>query len=999
MAQAWQPNPEIASEVVKLFLHLGATTGEQHMSYVNALQTFESRPEALLYLAYIFAYLQDNRDEKLLRVRNLAGIELKNALVKRCEVIARLIGQQQGTVAVERLQEQHFPTFEYARVCSLHALHDSTPNLRSVAGMVLGSLSRVEPFCPVIVRDLMVLMRRHSDDPQNPNYASHTTPGSENQLVEAASSAMKKVCEESYDLLQLSQRMLLEELFNVLFIRVGDPSAVVRNSCIRAINVFITSRADVLRGRIEQFLNIISLRGNDDNADVRQSVCESLTSILSEVPESLYENLDSIINFILDKSEDKDEEVALEAGEFWLVYAESKNMVLRDRLQPALSRLLPMLLNKMVYTADDVERLMEDDGAERPDRDQDVRPRFYKSKGQAHGGTSSGAGEDEDLDGDDEGFNDDEEEWNLRKCSAACIDLLAGFLPDALIVELLPLIDQKLQNPQWEVRESGILALGAIADNVRNSDEDRGAYAHRMLQMDGYLHRTVPFLIHTLEDPSSPALLRSITCWTVGRYGWWVARHVPESQEEAHRKQILEPVLVQFLKMIPYPSKKVQEAACSGFAYIQREAGVQLSLYLNHIVPLLGQALEAYQRRNLLNLYDVIATLADSVGRNLANDMCINSLLLPLLARWQAMQPDDRDMLPLLECLAALISATGPAFERFAPDVWKQCLDLITFTFQREQNRQHLLAQAANGDAAARAEVEAQGIADVEDVEDRDFVILALDLLSAITQALNQSVAHLVDKRFMELFIYSMKDHAMEIRQSAYALLGDLVIACFDRISEHMGHIIPIAINELIQLYERLVPHRTNGAGGPPSVHGFASRQLLSVLNNATWALGEISLRFGHGMDHWVPHLLPALNAFLRSGQDVTPQLQENLCIAIGRLGMASPELVSEQLPTFLRSWCEVARMLPTNEEKASSFYGICLVVSHNPQGAVGDDLLYLLDAILTYEHPSTEMHQKFQELLGNFQTLYAQVGKPFPPADAPQHIRVHLASLYGIGA
>jgi hypothetical protein len=50
--------------------------------------------------------------------------------------------------------------------------------------------------------------------------------------------------------------------------------------------------------------------------------------------------------------------------------------------------------------------------------------------------------------------------WNLRKCSAAGLDMLSNVFGDELLPVLLPIVEQRLKEPSWEARESAILALG-----------------------------------------------------------------------------------------------------------------------------------------------------------------------------------------------------------------------------------------------------------------------------------------------------------------------------------------------------------------------------------------------------------------------------------------------------------------------------------------------------------------------------------------------------------
>lgn len=54
----------------------------------------------------------------------------------------------------------------------------------------------------------------------------------------------------------------------------------------------------------------------------------------------------------------------------------------------------------------------------------------------------------------------------IGKCSAAALDVLANVFRDDLLPHLLPLLKGLLFHPDWVIKESGILVLGAIAEGV-----------------------------------------------------------------------------------------------------------------------------------------------------------------------------------------------------------------------------------------------------------------------------------------------------------------------------------------------------------------------------------------------------------------------------------------------------------------------------------------------------------------------------------------------------
>merc|ERR1719450_2033713 len=96
-----------------------------------------------------------------------------------------------------------------------------------------------------------------------------------------------------------------------------------------------------------------------------------------------------------------------------------------------------------------------------PDREEDIKPRFHRSKshhiegasgsgGDGTGGGGGGDGEmsdEEDADGADDNAISD---WNLRKCSAAALDVLASVFRNDLLPILLPILKETLFHQEWE---------------------------------------------------------------------------------------------------------------------------------------------------------------------------------------------------------------------------------------------------------------------------------------------------------------------------------------------------------------------------------------------------------------------------------------------------------------------------------------------------------------------------------------------------------------------
>jgi transportin-1 len=54
--------------------------------------------------------------------------------------------------------------------------------------------------------------------------------------------------------------------------------------------------------------------------------------------------------------------------------------------------------------------------------------------------------------------------YSSGKCSAASLDVLANVFHDDVLPIVLPILKELLFHSEWELKESGILVLGAIAE-------------------------------------------------------------------------------------------------------------------------------------------------------------------------------------------------------------------------------------------------------------------------------------------------------------------------------------------------------------------------------------------------------------------------------------------------------------------------------------------------------------------------------------------------------
>ena len=189
-----------------------------------------------------------------------------------------------------------------------------------------------------------------------------------------------------------------------------------------------------------------------------------------------------------------------------------------------------------------------------------------------------------------------------------------------------------------------------------------------------------------------------------------------------------------------------------------------------------------------------------------------------------------------------------------------------------------------------------------------------------------------------------MQDKAGDVKQSAFALVGDIAKFCPLHLVDLLEHFVPM----LVQSVE------------PVST---------AASNNACWALGEVTFSMNDRMSPYAPSMLEALLPVLQANR-ISQNVSDNAAITLGRLANACPDVVAHFLPQILVAWCKALSKVRAQPEKAMAFQGLCFVVSKNPEAALpvfGN--LCLAIGSWGFKAPD-ELKQIFHELFKNFHQL-----------------------------
>ncbi|KAK7966073.1 uncharacterized protein PG986_000350 [Apiospora aurea] len=903
MASEWQPSPESLSQ-------LAACLKDSLSGFDKAAQKQAELPESDAVASQGLARHQQLSYLPVLEHNAPAGLQCTVEDLHLIRSSAAIMLKNNVRMGFKQIPESNLTPIKRGITM---ILEDPNSQMRNYAGNIATELIRRGGLLswPELLPKLLEMIGNETNQ--------YSTEAQEGAML-----TMAKICEDNTKMLEreLNGQRPLNFILPKLIQATKSPLPKVRAQALTAINVFTPRKSQAMLNSIDDLLQHLFTLAGDNNTDVRRQVCRAFVQLVETRPDKLQPHLSGLVDYIITQQQSSDEDLACDAAEFWLAVGEHEH--LWQSLTPYIAKIIPVLLQCMVYSPEDIAMLGgASDDEDEEDRAEDIKPQFAKknaarlANGESVDAAQNGnayeklasmdddleEGELEDIDDGDDANPD--ERWTLRKCSAAALD--------------------HLKHEDWPHREAAVLALGAVADGCIDV-------------VTPHLPELVPYLISLLNDPEP--VVRQITCWTLGRYSAWAAQLSDPSQKQAFFEPMMEGILMKMLDK----NKKVQEAGASAFANLEEKAGKSLEPYSLPIIQQFVACFGKYKDRNIYILYDCVQTLAEAIGPALARPDLVNQLMPALIDRWQKVADDSRELFPLLECLSYVAMALNDSFTPYAQPIFGRCVNII------HQNLEASM-QLANNPAL--------------DAPDKDFLVTSLDLLSAIIQALDkQKSAQLVKESqlpFFELLTFCLEDPQDEVRQSAYALLGDCAKYVFGELQSSLGNIFPILLKQL-DLDSILDEEIDSG---------------FSVVNNACWSAGEIAIQHREGMAPYVPELFQRfLETMTNPG--IPKSVIENAAIALGRLGLGNSAQLAPQLGSFAEEFLTSMDEVDPSDEKATAFRGFCVIVEQNPM-AMEKSLLHFFTSIARYREiklrsdTKSGLSEDFQKVIGLYRQLIPQ--------------------------
>ena len=976
----WTPEPTSLKLLVSM-LH-DTTTGNSTVqkNVYKRLESYSKNNDFSNYLAHILAHGVSSDVEAselnvsaISSIRHASGILLKNNV----QLLYRQLPRERQVYINGEL---------------LRAAVDDISSVRSSAALCISTI--VEQCGLAYFPDLMAWLHR-----------ALTSATDNSSMMEGALTVLCRLSEGLAYLLQEDTHGSMDALLPIVIDFVAHKDSTKRAMALQIVNHHVVLMPTVMHRNIEKYCRKLFDIAEDETGEVRKRVCTAICLLMQSNPEALEQYMPNILQYMLISSKHHDEQIALEAGEFWIIVAHLKNPSVH--VKNVLPQIVNLLVDNIVWNESDraLFNASNIDNDMIPDRPEDIRPRFHSGHlrdlgaddsveqhsagggsggignqqhrmtfvsggdgvvtnsmsmsnmgvlgrldGSAYGGggggdidsknqmneaasnhhnrnrnnssdvrnSSEGGGDTQDSEDDKDEEWDSEDgglEWSVRKCSAEALDALTVRFTDDVLNAVLPRVDEKLQSERWEYRECAVLVLGVIANGSYKGVEPR-------------LPQIFPYIMHLVTD--THYMVRCVACWTLSQYARWVVHQRRNDERQ------FDSVLAALLKAVTDRNKKVQRAACSALAVFEEEAGPALNRYVKHILPSVMGVFGRYQARNICGLYDVISTLADAVGSELADAENLNILMPPLIAKWNSLADTDKGILGLLECLASIFRAIGGAAAQFTPNVFARCVNIIDAVYKLE----------------AMSEQQ-------EDIH-AEFLACSLDCISGLAEAIGLGIdPYLVNNTSsngkqpsaLPLLYMAMRDSRAVVRQNAFTVMGE-----FGR--SRLPSLIP-AISEYVQC-----------------IIGALNAEYMSVANNATWALGEMVMMAG-----FLPASVPierevikralvdgALGTLISTvnSPHLSKSLLENTAITLGRMGLVIPDSMAPKLGTFARACFTCLRDIRDDIEKEQAAHGMNSLIRANPT-PICECFPYYIDSIASWYHCKSDLETDFAVILTGY--------------------------------
>lgn len=481
-----------------------------------------------------------------------------------------------------------------------------------------------------------------------------------------------------------------------------------------------------------------------------------------------------------------------------------------------------------------------------------------------------------------------ERNWSKRRESAVLLDNLALKFGGACFLCLQRDIQELLFSQEWVLVESGLLALGALAPGSGDS-------------LNSALPSFLPFLLQLTKHAEK--MVVAMAYWTISRF-----------TEAISQMAVLNEYIGFILTGMTHKHSIVQQAACTAFCVLVTRAPDDIFGSINQILEIFGKCLLEYKGKAMINLLDAIGSLTDVQGPFFQSAHYVPSLFLPVYELFLRLQPDDRLIWTVTECLCSILLAMGALLSEFMPALFQKSCLLISVGLEGNE---------------------------------KQFAVKGLELAGVVIE----NASNIEYSPVINLLLTALEEKDVSVRQYAAATVGDILYKKIPLPETTTGQLAN-------KLYSCLVVIE-----GPDDI----SNTYSLACNNAACALAELGLTYP---DSIFPHVQAIIKVLVDcTHKTQVPQVKSNLMCSVGKLGNVNPGALAEYLVHTLYVWSEHIGHSADPSDKFLSFKGMLAAVFINIK-ALDNTFQYFAKALVDYKDMPEEAKAQAKTLLNTLKSF-----------------------------
>ncbi|RYG64906.1 hypothetical protein EON64_13025 [archaeon] len=375
----------------------------------------------------------------------------------------------------------------------------------------------------------------------------------------------------------------------------------------------------------------------------------------------------------------------------------------------------------------------------------------------------------------------DEDTWNISMAAATLLESLALTLLDQIVDLVLPFITQNINNVNWRLKESALMAFGMILD---------GPSAEKLSPL---VIQAMPILINCLKDPK--VLVRDTSAWVIGK--------ICELHQSCISGEMLPAMVSGLSSALDDKEGKVVSQACyavHNLAAACADESEANSNVLSHFMPVMLQKLMGITSKSDWETENVRSAAYEAMNmmvENSALDMkhIVSQLLLEALNRLEFTFNPQFNLPDKMNVQSALCSLVGQIVRKLeytdiAP-LTDRILQMLLEVFKTKGAMAHEDALLAMGFLAEKMKenfvrylqvVQAPLLHGLSNIEEHTVCTAAVGVLGDICRSVGKAVAPYCDEIMKALLVLlqsntlnrAVKPHVISVfADIAMAIEGD----------------------------------------------------------------------------------------------------------------------------------------------------------------------------------------------------------------------------------